>query len=939
MTLQDPREPDSIEDVFLQEDLGPSIAEHALQCNQLFRKYMAVPGIAPDPTVMDDQLARFTLWASNMDVFGPLNVSLDYRLRYSPTVVEIIHQLLDTPSRKKQRVSEGDDAEVTKRADDDASDADSNEDQAQDNIALITYNIGGTMARLFRLASAIRKSAKTKRTSRIGRYRDDEEANNAITELRLYTECYIRFRFPHISEALRSGLVEANALRLRRLCYQRSHRRCITLSVHRPQANPRSDQLPQLPKIADGAPAVRFAANAHPILNTIDERSKPTSAPQAPITYATTARQTIVEALYASSTVDVPRAKSVLVNNKLSFPPVPTTSECPYCGVILEFEGASKSMMWNDHVIKDLEPFVCIFAHCTESSQQEPGSLTFETSKTWMSHMQNAHGYAWECRAPSHDPIIFEQMVQYREHSRVEHGVPETHVGTLSNAARRPVTEKIMECPFGDDFQPTSRVESNTVFSSEALYLHIATHMKEIALLALQKLPSNVEDNAEDVDSDQPLEDDGFGYAKLRGSMYSVLDDEALDSQTEAEDSHLNNRKVDISTSVERLDLEDKDASGVPKLHRAVQFGNLLEAQSLIRQGTNLRSRANDGKTALHYASMKSFQGLDMMRLLLESGIRDIINMGDVNGQTPLHYASQWDFTEGMKLIVEYGGDTDATDNYGFSPYLWAVITRKTNATCLLLSLGVDINSTSADGKSALGWAASLGYSVIADILVDKGANVMHMTRNTQMVPLEEAAACGDHYPVHLLLENGADPNHRDRGGWSAIHWAAEEGHLETVKLLLRHGANFNTAVVNGNIPMIEFFLEEDYSINSTDSGRRTALYYAAKKGPISTMNMLLDRGADPNILPDGRRTWEEFILDDVVLSRLRQAGYRKRDTDPETEHQIRLVLKERSEHTVLDRPVSTRSLAPTQKKVKPAGKQEEPRSRMTKIWKRLSGQ
>lgn len=83
------------DDVFLQENLGPSIAEHAMQCSNLFRKYMAMPGILPDPTVMDDQSARFTLWTSNMDVFGSPNVSLDYRLRFSPTVVEIIHQLLD----------------------------------------------------------------------------------------------------------------------------------------------------------------------------------------------------------------------------------------------------------------------------------------------------------------------------------------------------------------------------------------------------------------------------------------------------------------------------------------------------------------------------------------------------------------------------------------------------------------------------------------------------------------------------------------------------------------------------------------------------------------------------------------------------------------------------------------------------------------------------
>lgn len=86
---------DDLDDVFLQDRLCPTIAEHATQCNALFHKYMMVAEIVSDPTIIDDQLARFTLWASNMDVWGPLNVSLDYRLRFSPTVVGIIHQLLD----------------------------------------------------------------------------------------------------------------------------------------------------------------------------------------------------------------------------------------------------------------------------------------------------------------------------------------------------------------------------------------------------------------------------------------------------------------------------------------------------------------------------------------------------------------------------------------------------------------------------------------------------------------------------------------------------------------------------------------------------------------------------------------------------------------------------------------------------------------------------
>lgn len=707
-----------------------------------------------------------------------------------------------------------------------------------------------------------------------------------------------------------------------------------------------------------------------------------------------------------------------------------------------------------------------------------------------MSHLQNAHGSAWECRAPSHDPMIFEQEFEHQAHSRKEHGVPEAHVGTLSSAARRPILNKILECPFGDDFQPPEKVESNTVFWSEALRLHVATHMKEIALLTLQKLPSDVDDNAESIASDQPLQDDGLGFAKLRGSMYSVLDDEALDFRDEAGDSILNNREEDISPSVERLDLEDKDAAGATQLHRAVRERNLLLVRSLVDQGANLHSRANDGKTALHYASLDSSLDLGMMRVLLQSGDKDIMNLGDDNGQTPLHYAAARDFTNGIELMVEYGVDTELTDHYGFTPYLWAVIAGQRDATVSMLNLGVDINSTSADGKSALGWAASLGYSSIAEVLAMHGADVMSITRNTQIAPLEEAAACGSFPTVQLLLRYGADPNHRDLNGWSAIHWAAEEGHLEIVRLLLRHGANVNAissygtsplhcaanggqnnivslllqlgadslkstchgwtplhhaafmghshvvqslleddrarpsvsqqdnhgwsalhlavhsrdlatvrillgssviaepsalcdesgltaeewldlvptshsykatsnlafgksrccravtnlrqAVVKGNIPMIELLLGQGHSVNGADSGRRTALYYAAKNSLVPIMDMLLARGADPNVLPAGRITWEQFISDDMVLSRLREAGYRKRSTDPEIEHQVRRALRGRGEAFVLDGSASsppTRSPAPTHRNPEPVGKAEVPHSTATNFWKRLRGQ
>jgi hypothetical protein len=91
---------------------------------------------------------------------------------------------------------------------------------------------------------------------------------------------------------------------------------------------------------------------------------------------------------------------------------------------------------------------------------------------------------------------------------------------------------------------------------------------------------------------------------------------------------------------------------------------------------------------------------------------------------------------------------------------------------------------------------------------------------------------------------------------------------------------------------MIKLLLKLGHDINGMNSGRRTALYYAAKKRMLSIMDLLLDLGADPNIIPAGWKNWEEFISPGEVLLRLNRAGYWKRDTDPEVERQIRQALR-----------------------------------------------
>ncbi|GAP88880.1 putative ankyrin repeat domain-containing protein 52 [Rosellinia necatrix] len=470
---------DDMEDAVLQDNVHPTIAEHARRCSDLFCMCMMVleivpeivPEIVRDLAIIGDQMARFDIWASNMNVWEPFNVSLDYRLRFSPIVVDLIHQLLDIiinalnslkpidqhrrpPSRKREQLPGYDVPEIIDQA-------------AEENIPKIAQIIGGAVTRLYRLSHAIRKSGKAQRVGGREQYRDDIETNDAMAELYLYTERYICLRFPMTPYSLRSALANANAQRFRRMCYRRPHQRRIDLEIERPRRTPVASQLPP------------------PALST-DE---------------TTSRETAARFLYARPTTEAPGAEAFLGNQKPTFPPMPPTGKCSYCGVEIHLNNTSTLITWQNHVLRDLEPFVCVSGHCLETEEHRKNPPTFETSKAWISHMRNDHRRVWECRAPSHDPVIFDAETRYHEHCIREHGVPDIHVGSFSDMARRPVPEKVPECPFGDDFRPPARAEASAAFASKALQSHVAAHLAEIALLVLQEPPGGGDGDADDVAS------------------------------------------------------------------------------------------------------------------------------------------------------------------------------------------------------------------------------------------------------------------------------------------------------------------------------------------------------------------------------------------------------------------------------------------------------
>ena len=133
------------------------------------------------------------------------------------------------------------------------------------------------------------------------------------------------------------------------------------------------------------------------------------------------------------------------------------------------------------------------------------------------------------------------------------------------------------------------------------------------------------------------------------------------------------------------------------------------------------------------------------------------------------------------------------------------------------------------------------------------------------------AAMRGEIETLRILLRQGADVNEAQGDGMTALHWAAERGNVQMAQMLLYAGANpgavtrigdytpLHLASQVGNGPVIAALLEagSDASAVST-AGGATPLHFAAASGDAEAVTVLLDHGADPNA---GESSWGQTPL------------------------------------------------------------------------------
>jgi ankyrin repeat protein len=140
-----------------------------------------------------------------------------------------------------------------------------------------------------------------------------------------------------------------------------------------------------------------------------------------------------------------------------------------------------------------------------------------------------------------------------------------------------------------------------------------------------------------------------------------------------------------------------------------------------------------------------------------------------------------------------------------------AVITGDLGKTkALLAGNPKSINDHSADGFTALGFAAFFDRPAIAKYLLEQGADPNIPSNNDfHVAPLHSAVAAKSLEITRLLLEHGADPNAMQQNDVTPLHAAAHNNSPSIVRALLQAGADKHLKTKEGKNAM-DFAKEVD---------------------------------------------------------------------------------------------------------------------------------
>jgi ankyrin repeat protein len=287
-------------------------------------------------------------------------------------------------------------------------------------------------------------------------------------------------------------------------------------------------------------------------------------------------------------------------------------------------------------------------------------------------------------------------------------------------------------------------------------------------------------------------------------------------------------------------------------------------------------------------------------------------NVPGQDGTPALHWAVRVDDVATAKLLIGAGAQATLANRYGLTPIAIAAANGNAAMIGVLLDAGADANAPDPAGDTPLMNAARVGSVDSVRLLLDRGAKIDTADATYQQTPLMVAIRENQPDVVKLLISRGASVNAKTRvgrapqwilpnsvpgfghgigivrgglpprgsrapipGGMTPLLYAARDGRMDTVRMLLDAGANINDrdaneitpliiAITNNHPEVARALIDRGADIKAVDWYGRTALWSAVETRNMDVDNatfansidrvpyleliqVLLDKGADVN--------------------------------------------------------------------------------------------
>lgn len=304
--------------------------------------------------------------------------------------------------------------------------------------------------------------------------------------------------------------------------------------------------------------------------------------------------------------------------------------------------------------------------------------------------------------------------------------------------------------------------------------------------------------------------------------------------------------------------------SGLTPLYFAIQTGNPNIVGYFLNKGANLFHRNEEGLTPLHWAccvphpnfvgpdrtkmvNMLISQGGDVNALTtsgkscrdiaLENKLEDLVSALDRHQGAPSASKSSFQQTPGGS-----GSQSAPTEPSAFTPFLGTHLsTMPSNLSPLLACVkegepekikreivqGASINESAEGGIAPVHITAITGVMSCTDLLLSLGANVDDEC-DYKLTSLFLAVHANNMNMAGYLINRGADVNHQDELGRTALHWAAA---APTEKLQGQNRAK-----------MVEFLLDHGAKLEVKDNEGKSALDLARLAGEEDATTALSSR-------------------------------------------------------------------------------------------------